>query len=60
MQPLEINCFDDKPQRRADGGHILVHDALHNCRFAGIIKSTIDRSISTFAPVPDQVIDSQH
>jgi hypothetical protein len=40
MQPLKINSSDDETQRRADGCHIFIHDALHNRGFARVVQTT--------------------
>lgn len=38
--PFIFYCLDDKTQRWANGGNILVHDTLHNSCLPCIIKTT--------------------
>lgn len=49
--PLVVNGLDDKPQRGADGVHILAHDLLDDGRLARIVKSSA--SLVPDASVPE-------
>jgi hypothetical protein len=38
--PVKIDRLDDKAQRRADSGDILVHDLFDDGRLASIVETT--------------------
>lgn len=59
QSPLEVNCFDDESQSRADSIDILIHDSLDNSRLSSIVETT--KGFQRSAEVSDRRVDDlQH
>lgn len=59
QSPLEVNCFDDESQSRADSIDILIHDSLDNSRLSSVVETT--KGFQRSAEVSDRRVDDlQH
>jgi len=56
--PFIGNSLDYEPKRRTDAVDVLMHDTLHNCSFASIVKTSFPVSISVWST--EEVRLSQH